>query len=61
MQRRAIAACWLVVKTNGRFLDTLNFGSHEIDVFRVREGNGRLKLLQTAPGLPETANGMAAH
>ncbi|MHC4093484.1 MAG: lactonase family protein [Planctomycetota bacterium] len=47
--------------TNGRFLYVLNSGSHEIGVFRVHKNNGSLMAIQTVPGLPETANGMAAH
>jgi 6-phosphogluconolactonase len=47
--------------TNGRFLYVLNSGSHEIAVYRVCKRDGSLMLIQTLPGLPETANGMAAH
>jgi 6-phosphogluconolactonase (cycloisomerase 2 family) len=47
--------------TNGRFLYVLNSGSHEIGVFRVHKNDGSLTAIQTVPGLPETANGMAAH
>jgi 6-phosphogluconolactonase len=47
--------------TNGRFLYVLNSGTHEISVWRVRKGNGGLMHVQTVAGLPETANGMAAH
>lgn len=47
--------------TNGRFLYTLNSGSHEIGVFRVDYVDGSLTAVQFLPGLPETANGMAAH
>jgi 6-phosphogluconolactonase len=47
--------------TNGRFLYVLNSGTHEIAVFRVRKRNGSLRAIQVVPGLPATANGMAAH
>jgi 6-phosphogluconolactonase len=47
--------------TNGRFLYVLNSGSHEIAVYRVFKHDGSLMLIETVPGLPETANGMAAH
>jgi 6-phosphogluconolactonase (cycloisomerase 2 family) len=46
---------------NGRFLYTLNSGSHEIGVYRVHKRNGSLSSIQVMSGLPETANGMAAH
>jgi 6-phosphogluconolactonase (cycloisomerase 2 family) len=46
---------------NGRFLYVLNSGSHEIAVFSVDRSDGSLMAVQTLPGLPETANGMAAH
>jgi 6-phosphogluconolactonase len=46
---------------NGRFLYVLNSGSHEIAVYRVFKNNGSLMSIQIVPGLPETANGMAAH
>jgi hypothetical protein len=39
----------------------LNSGTHELAVFRVRKSTGSLMAIQVVPGLPETANGMAAH
>ena len=47
--------------SNGRFLYVLNSGSHEIAAYRVHKPDGSLMWIQTVPGLPETANGMAAH
>jgi 6-phosphogluconolactonase len=47
--------------TNGRFLYVLNSGTHEISVWKVRKRDGSLMAVQVIAGLPETANGMAAH
>jgi 6-phosphogluconolactonase (cycloisomerase 2 family) len=49
------------LSVNGRNLYTLNSGGGTLTVFRVRGRQGGLKALQTVSGLPDGANGLAAH
>lgn len=45
---------------DGRNLYTLNSADGSITVFRLKKRRGALKRLQTVPGLPAGANGLAA-
>jgi hypothetical protein len=49
----------MALSRKSRFLYSLNSGDGTIDGFRVR-GNGSLKPIGGAAGLPEGANGLAA-
>lgn len=49
----------VVVTDSGRFLYSLNSGTHTIGAFRIGE-DGSLDPLPFATGLPESANGLAA-
>ena len=48
-----------VLSNNSKFLYTLNGGGHSISVFAVAN-DGTLSNVQTVPGLPVGANGLAA-
>ena len=49
----------MALSRNGRFLYSLNTGSHTISAFRVN-ANGSLQALSGLSGLPAGANGLAA-
>jgi len=45
---------------DSRYMYVLNSGGHSISVFSVNNHNGNLSSIQVVPGLPASANGLAA-
>jgi 6-phosphogluconolactonase len=46
---------------DSKYMYVLNAGGHSISVFTVNNTNGDLSSVQTVPGLPPSANGLAAN
>ena len=51
----------MAVSNDSQYLYSLNAGDHNISVFRIDNGHGRLKSVQTMSGLPMGAAGLAAN